>query len=164
MSNDTRHSLAQIPLRWMVRQCLLANTGIRFHADPLRGIELNPALLFRTAPRRCTTRRARPCPTARLREEEDLADALSLAYDQLSLARGRWVLKLLQIRHHMQHTADGQWETKVYTNMGRTRVIPRRETHPVHAHRSVKMRIEGEKPVGRAYAPKAKFDVEPTCM
>ena len=28
--NGTRHTLARIPLRWMIRQCFLANTGIQF--------------------------------------------------------------------------------------------------------------------------------------
>ncbi|KAI0079534.1 hypothetical protein K474DRAFT_1705447 [Panus rudis PR-1116 ss-1] len=44
--NDTRHNLARIPLRWMIRQCFLANTGIRFHATLLRTAGINPDSLY----------------------------------------------------------------------------------------------------------------------
>ncbi|KAI0688127.1 hypothetical protein BC835DRAFT_1408164 [Cytidiella melzeri] len=44
--NDTRHNLARIPLRWMIRQCFLANTGIRFYAELLRSIGIEPASLY----------------------------------------------------------------------------------------------------------------------
>jgi hypothetical protein len=34
--NDERHSLARIPLRWMIRECFKANTGIIFDAHMLK--------------------------------------------------------------------------------------------------------------------------------
>ena len=46
VSNDTPHNLARIPLRWMIRQCFLANTGIRFHTHLLRHVGLDPASLY----------------------------------------------------------------------------------------------------------------------
>ncbi|TDL26426.1 hypothetical protein BD410DRAFT_520489 [Rickenella mellea] len=46
VKNDTRHSLARIPLRWMIRQCFLTNTGIQFEADKLRDIGLRPCALY----------------------------------------------------------------------------------------------------------------------
>ena len=36
MPNDTRHTLARIPLRWMIRECFQANTGIIFDAHALK--------------------------------------------------------------------------------------------------------------------------------
>ena len=45
MSNTSRHNLARIPLRWMIRECFRTNTGIRFHAQLLRNIGLDPATL-----------------------------------------------------------------------------------------------------------------------
>ncbi|GJE95087.1 DUF2235 domain-containing protein [Phanerochaete sordida] len=44
--NDSRHNLARIPLRWMIRQCFLANTGIRFHTELLKNVGLDPAALY----------------------------------------------------------------------------------------------------------------------
>jgi hypothetical protein len=42
VSNKTRYSLARIPLRWMVRECFKAQTGILFYCDKLREIGLHP--------------------------------------------------------------------------------------------------------------------------
>ena len=39
-------SLARIPLRWMIREVFRANTGIRFHTEPLRELGLDPASLW----------------------------------------------------------------------------------------------------------------------
>ncbi|EMD31049.1 hypothetical protein CERSUDRAFT_69622 [Gelatoporia subvermispora B] len=44
--NDSEHNLARIPLRWMIREIFKANVGIRFHADLLRKIGLNPDTLY----------------------------------------------------------------------------------------------------------------------
>ncbi|TCD62865.1 hypothetical protein EIP91_006271 [Steccherinum ochraceum] len=46
VSNDTPHNLARIPLRWMIRQCFLAKTGIRFHSDLIPGVGLDPNALW----------------------------------------------------------------------------------------------------------------------
>ncbi|KAJ7206376.1 hypothetical protein GGX14DRAFT_568347 [Mycena pura] len=45
VANDTRHSLARIPLRWMVRECFKAKTGIMFDAARLLELGLEPATL-----------------------------------------------------------------------------------------------------------------------
>ncbi|PFH47920.1 hypothetical protein AMATHDRAFT_6302 [Amanita thiersii Skay4041] len=46
VANGTRHSLARIPLRWMVRECFKANTGILFKSKALREIGLDPTTLY----------------------------------------------------------------------------------------------------------------------
>ena len=43
--NGMEYSLAYIPLRWMVRECFRAGTGIRFHKDRLEKIGLDPAIM-----------------------------------------------------------------------------------------------------------------------
>ncbi|PSR73063.1 hypothetical protein PHLCEN_2v11085 [Hermanssonia centrifuga] len=44
--NNTPHNLARIPLRWMIRQCFLAKTGIRFHTSLFPNVGLDPATLY----------------------------------------------------------------------------------------------------------------------
>ncbi|KAJ7022588.1 hypothetical protein C8F04DRAFT_1137769 [Mycena alexandri] len=44
--NDTRNSLARIPLRWMIRECFKADTGILFDAGRLQELGLDPATLY----------------------------------------------------------------------------------------------------------------------
>ncbi|KAJ6622512.1 hypothetical protein B0H10DRAFT_2013024 [Mycena sp. CBHHK59/15] len=46
VQNDTRHSLARIPLRWMVRECFKADTGIMFDTERLHELGLDPATLY----------------------------------------------------------------------------------------------------------------------
>lgn len=215
--NDERHTLARIPLRWMVRQCFLTNTGIKFHADLLRKIGMNPDTLYPavkdrpdaiyapvfkslgdhpektgdnterpkreekeakgtdktlrmstlkfssfkvTLPRSWTTpqshksgklrKRARsgrgsalgascsgtstglgdisatvsssvssamiapalPSSKVLTEEEEDLADALSPIYDQLTRKKAWWTLELIPMRHRVQGD-DNNWGTEV---------------------------------------------------
>ncbi|KAJ6487135.1 hypothetical protein C8R47DRAFT_516070 [Mycena vitilis] len=46
VANDTRNSLARIPLRWMIRETFKADTGIIFDAYRLRELGLDPATLY----------------------------------------------------------------------------------------------------------------------
>lgn len=48
--DDTLHSLARIPLRWMIRECFRTRTGIRFHGELLKEIGLDPARLWPATP------------------------------------------------------------------------------------------------------------------
>ncbi|EPQ60078.1 hypothetical protein GLOTRDRAFT_112845 [Gloeophyllum trabeum ATCC 11539] len=67
--NDTPHSLSRIPLRWMVRQCFLARTGILFHGRALRAFGVDPAALYPTV-------QPRP-PALGLRDNTVLCEHLS---------------------------------------------------------------------------------------
>jgi hypothetical protein len=46
VKNGTPHSLARIPLRWMIRECFRANTGIQFYRESLKRVGLNPDTLL----------------------------------------------------------------------------------------------------------------------
>ncbi|KAF8527212.1 hypothetical protein JB92DRAFT_2826294 [Gautieria morchelliformis] len=46
VENSSQHNLAHIPLRWMIRQCFLVNTGICFHAPLLAAIGIEPETLY----------------------------------------------------------------------------------------------------------------------
>lgn len=46
VTNGELPCLARIPLRWMIRECFKAKTGILFHTDGLKGINLDPACLY----------------------------------------------------------------------------------------------------------------------
>lgn len=115
--NGTRNSLARIPLRWMIRQCFLANTGIMFHKSTFPKVGLDPDTLYPIVlPRppmilQDRNKHTIPVPKPLIisddrlavvysdgerfvnEAEEDLADALSPIYDQLSLAKYWWFLE-----------------------------------------------------------------------
>jgi len=165
VSNNTSYSLARIPLRWMIRQCFLLDTGILFHAEMLRLVGMDhrtlyprvhprpPALLqsprASTSSTENTTRSLVPAECEfRSEEEEDLFDAVSKTYDQLQKAKWWWLLEILPQQLQFQDKAD-LWVKKLEVHMGRGRHIPRQSTHGVKIHRTVKMRMEmlGYKPL-----------------
>ncbi|THH20515.1 hypothetical protein EW146_g858 [Bondarzewia mesenterica] len=183
VANDTRHSLARIPLRWMIRQCFLVNSGIQFHRGSFKNIGLDPSSLYplvlpRPPPVFASTRAAgsssassskhTTTPTdatcfdglqstvgALTEEEEDLNDALSPIYDQLKLSKAWWILEFLPLRLKMQKS-DRSWVSTVTINRGRARKIPKPNKAALHVHRTVKIRMESEN-----YVPKAGFNADP---
>ncbi|CAL1708268.1 unnamed protein product [Somion occarium] len=173
--NDTRHNLARIPLRWMIRQCFLTNTGIRFHSSLLKKVGLDsaslypivqprpPALYFtpthNRTPTDATLVGTEDSDKHLTEEEEDLKDALSPVYDQLLLKPFWWILELLPLSQRYQRK-DNTWIEKI--NRGRGRVVPKFTEKDFYVHRSVKIRMDGKGLKGGSYSPKARFSTEPT--
>lgn len=76
VSNTSRHNLARIPLRWMIRQCFLTDTGIRFHSQLLKTIGLNPDSLCNPTYKRPPPLFAEPgSPLLRIEEHEQEREA-----------------------------------------------------------------------------------------
>ena len=124
MLNKTPHSLARIALRWMVRECFKANTGMMFKSSALKEIGMDPSTLYPLV-------KPRPplpslSPTDRIRtkeipirahmhtlateEEEDLQDVLSPKYDQLKIKKGWWVLELIPL--HLRYQNGDLWVSR----------------------------------------------------
>jgi len=125
VKNGTRHALSRIPLRWMIRECFLTQTGIMFKADALREAGLDPSRLYPHVlprPEALLLKQANPDrvgykngavsvvrPGVVLtEEEEDLADALSPINDQLSLSPVWWLLELVPMRQKCMKR-NGTW-------------------------------------------------------
>lgn len=98
-------------------------------------------------------------------EEEELKDALSPAYDQLTIKKAWWALEILPLQLRYQR-GNNQWVTYIGSNMARPRFIPKQAKNGVKVHRSVKLRMEAEyedaRRKGKKYSPRAHFHVEPT--
>jgi uncharacterized protein (DUF2235 family) len=140
VGNGELPCLARIPLRWMIRECFKSKTGILFHIDGLKGVNLDPACLYpevltrppalalNTAiPDQCTIQRIPkkapvvhddddddtqylPPELTQTEEEADLKDALAPIYDQLSLAWRWWLLELVPLKQRYQDTKKGEGE------------------------------------------------------
>ncbi|KAF9259355.1 hypothetical protein L218DRAFT_1003914 [Marasmius fiardii PR-910] len=191
VSNETRNSLARIPLRWMIRQCFLLNTGIMFHREMLRLVGIDPSTLYplvqprpplsSTTINRSTlldpTRQRRPTTSSTLtqnsrvakfledfvnEEEEDVKDALSPLHDMLVKKPGWWILEVIPQRLKYQNEDDYSWMEKMWSNWGRARDVPHK--HGVNVHRSVKIRMEAEAEALKTkekYVPKPKWSFDP---
>ncbi|KAI0312982.1 hypothetical protein OF83DRAFT_1086639 [Amylostereum chailletii] len=167
VSHKERHSLARIPLRWMIRQCFQAKTGILFRKEALEGVglkpkQLHPEVLTRPPPVNVAAAIAtvssatKPSKNEKLsEEEEDLRDVMSPIHDELERRRAWWILELVPFGLKVKE--GDHWGTKHRMNLGRAREIP---VGQVHIHRTVKIRKEAETDVeGRSlpvrYVPRA---------
>ncbi|KAH9480835.1 hypothetical protein JR316_0007437 [Psilocybe cubensis] len=184
VATGVKPNLARIPIRWMIRECFKTNSGIMFHTDGLKGINLDPDMLYPVVrPRPPPLSAGTTGPTAYIKptpkepevaandddyvasdvmaeteEEAELKDALAPIYDQLSLAWGWWILELLPLRHRTQESDDGSWTSWFYWNLGRGRHVPKQKKKGVRVHRSVKIRLDAKYPDGSPYIPKADLN------
>lgn len=183
VANGTPHTLARIPLRWMIRECFKTKTGILFMADGLRDLGLDPASLYpivqprppalpvgqsliQHIPKKISDPQPpggyesipdRLSPKPQTEEEHELVDAMAPIYDQLSLVWWFWwILEILPQRQRYQ-LSDKTWEKRFRWNLGEGRYIPRQKKGVVKVHRSVKMRMEAQYADGTKYDPKASF-------
>ncbi|GJJ14558.1 hypothetical protein Clacol_008823 [Clathrus columnatus] len=181
VGNSSRHNLARIPLRWMIRQCFLTNSGIRFHSDLLRTVGLDPATIYPEVKERPAALYYSPnltAPTANTpteldsskenllsfgyngihptqitsEEEEDLADALCRIYDQLKDAPYWWILELIPMRLRAQNDDTNEWFNNLTINLGRPRKITGQKRHGIKVHRTVKIRMEAGQAVAEGVA------------
>lgn len=161
VSNETRHQLSRIPLRWMIRETFKCNTGILYKAEDLREMGLDVHSLYPMV-------RPRPDPIMSLppslldkydklyhlaitgktdkvppelaeyvsEELEDYFDALSPINDMLKISKAWWILEVWPIREWFQEK-DTTWKRAIKLNLGRYRTI--RERTP-KVHTSVRLR------------------------
>ncbi|KAG6873167.1 hypothetical protein C0995_002016 [Termitomyces sp. Mi166 len=174
--NGTPHTLARIPLRWMIRECFKADTGIMFISESLKTLGLDLASLYPYVQKRppplsgasahielIPNRKAQSLvqvgdPVNVMSEEEhELRDAMSPIYDQLNLSPFWWLLELFPIKHRYQK-GNMSWASHICVNLGRGRFIPKQKKRVIKIHRSVKQRMDAQYPDGKKYKPKALFD------
>ncbi|KAF8594073.1 hypothetical protein BDV93DRAFT_535126 [Ceratobasidium sp. AG-I] len=166
--NETPNNLARIPLRWMIRECFLNNTGILFHSSELDEIGISPASLWPVVkiptppvasdatavegnpPK--TTSKLVPATPVRLGSVVDELDALCPIYDQLSIAKWWWILELLPMKQKYQRH-DKSWQTWFSINFGGPRVIHGQKRFPTYVHRSVQYRMQQQPD----YRPRAEL-------
>ncbi|KAL0562898.1 hypothetical protein V5O48_019180, partial [Marasmius crinis-equi] len=118
VANRTRHSLARIPLRWMIRQCFLLKTGILFHHEMLKCVGMDPE---RLCP--CTRQGSAMTQDSLLsfwtgdfvnEEDEDRQDAIMPIYDRLGKKQTWywWILEVLPHRSRLQQD-DDTWVQRI---------------------------------------------------
>ncbi|KAI6012779.1 hypothetical protein F5J12DRAFT_820655 [Pisolithus orientalis] len=179
VKNGARHSLSRISLRWMIRECFKARTGILFQRSMFQQIGMDPETLYphvlERPPALTNTPTASPV-SCKLEgdssnrdtedtdfsseEQEDLADALSPIHDRLKMTPIWWILEGLPQQLCYQRDKDNAWVTKISVNRGRGRRVPR-QSAGVQVHRTVRIRMEAEG-FPEKYQPKAEVEVEPT--
>ncbi|KAJ7210400.1 hypothetical protein GGX14DRAFT_363421, partial [Mycena pura] len=186
IANDTRYSLTRIPLRWMVRECFKADTGIMFDAARLFELGRDPATLHPAAAHTAGRHRAhrglcmkrpicrahgfvpraalhcepRERPAPGIEEKKDLYDALAPMYDQLSLS---WILEVLPFSFRTQRR-DDTWQTQFrFVLFCRAVAAQKLATSTVKVHRTVQTRLTAQDVNGRGYVNRVHTEPEWVC-
>ncbi|TRM70616.1 hypothetical protein BD626DRAFT_478028 [Schizophyllum amplum] len=176
VANNERYSLARIPLRWMIRQCFLLDTGILFYRDLLPRVGIDAATLYPvvrqrpppvTADRFSTHTRADTDVTMVdetdkfvSEEHEDLRDACARTNDELKRLPAWWLLECIPAKARFQNAKD-EWIRKYQFHMGGGRVIPKRKGECVRVHRTVKTRMAAQGLAEGVYKAKAVWKTDP---
>lgn len=98
--NTTTDSLADIPLRWMVREALNASCALQFDPDALTRANINLDL-----------------EPSQAELELDLADAVEPLHDELKLDPLWWLLEIVPLSYSWQD-AQGVWHREWRYVMG----------------------------------------------
>ncbi|KAG5338934.1 hypothetical protein C0989_005568 [Termitomyces sp. Mn162] len=142
------HSLANISLRWMVREIQQARCGIIFDEKALQRLEI-PRVVFEVD---SVTKVEVPTVREQEAEREDnlnAIDALQPMYDQLKVGNKLWWLLELMPLTYMWQDQDKEWHSKLSMNLGRGRKI--KDANP-NFHETVKLRMDDTR---LKYKPKA---------
>jgi len=141
-------SLANISLRWMVRQCLESKAQILFNPSALKDIGIQPT----------------PIDNAEKIEYEapidhDRNDAVCKLHTPFKGINAWWILELIPMLRHFPPIENGKvvknkkWKGKIQSNLFRGRDIWPKEAS-TNVHSSVKVRMDNSK---KKYEPRAKF-------
>ncbi|EIN12817.1 hypothetical protein PUNSTDRAFT_61007 [Punctularia strigosozonata HHB-11173 SS5] len=142
VSDDTP-ALADIALRWMVREVMAAQCGVLFDSDAMRRMKIPLDGVFAASPRHAPSREL-----ALDREEAGLP-----IHDEMRvfpLAPVWWIAEMIPFRH-MWQDGEGGWHHNSLPNFFKGRRIP--DIQP-NFHISVKERMHN---AALHYKPKAKW-------
>ncbi|KAF7987004.1 hypothetical protein HWV62_91 [Athelia sp. TMB] len=142
----TQQSLAQITLRWMVRQIITSGCGILLNEEAMlrNGVDIPLSPLDGVMS---------PVQAEPGELNKDQADALQPTHDQLKAIPLWWILEVLPTQQVYQD-CDGQWVNKWSIHLGKGRNIPCCDGQGggPKFHVSVKERMEDQ---ALKYTPKA---------
>ncbi|KAJ3867251.1 hypothetical protein EV359DRAFT_78738 [Lentinula novae-zelandiae] len=149
--NSTKQCLSNISLRWMVRQVMESQCGIKFNENALTQLEIRFEPMS-AAPRPSTgdSSSALSGNSQGSWKALDTLDSLQPLHDALVQNPAWWLLEILPMKTRYQD-ADCRWHTSYAWNLGRGREI---YTPKPYFHMTVKYRYDD---VTLAYKPKARW-------
>jgi len=146
VDDGVEYSLANISLRWMVKQVTLSRCGIKFDTAALKRRNIDIPTVILAGPAQQTVERQDVEPQSLPQGP----DVLTPIHDELKTQPLWWILEFIPMRFNWQ-LADKRWTHKWAMNLGRGRQI--RSDPPVF-HESVLERIND---VNLKYKPKARW-------
>lgn len=161
------HSLADITLRWMVREVMAdSDCGIQFDTEMMSNLgvcpDFPPELYFSeslheanasTHSPQAKGTEIQPRPSARDRASDGFA-AFSTIHDEMVRTRLWWILEVIPMAFAWQDKDSG-WHKKRELHLGRGRYC--NDTVPLLFHETVRMRM---KDASLKYKPRMKYEPE----
>jgi len=175
VKNSIKISLARIPLRWMIRECFKMHSGLLFHLDQLKSVNLDPKTLDPTV-----LRRPEALPLIMLPPEDMYIKSMK-SEERVSGPFARFFARFKKVPVKDSHSGDVDSEeladlkdslAPIYDELklnpfwwivecihhGVGRKIPMYQGNDgdfekVHVHRSVKTRMEAANGNGHHYSP-----------
>ncbi|KAI9444639.1 hypothetical protein H4582DRAFT_2094508 [Lactarius indigo] len=150
--NSEPHSLANIPLRWMLQEIIRADCGIMFDLDAFArwdipitiGRDLYPSISLAT-----NQAGGSGADAGGPENQADLLDVVQPTHDQLKAVPAWWFLEIIPTSYTYQNIKS-KWVTHWSFHLGRGRYVP---PNPLF-HESVKIRMQDPK---LKYKPRARY-------
>lgn len=152
-NNDNQSTLADISLRWMVREVVASQCGIQFDSSMMEKydvhVDLSPELYYspslaagnsKTSNTTAKSSAAQPEPSSQ-DQTTDKVDATMPEIDELTqmpLAALWWILEIIPFPFSWQDE-QGQWHTRWKLHMGEGRYM--NHTSPLYFHETVRIRM-----------------------
>ncbi|KAL0961461.1 hypothetical protein HGRIS_006406 [Hohenbuehelia grisea] len=142
VTDDVTSSVANIPLRWMVREVILSQCGIQFEVAALQRLAI--PYVFPTL------QLSSDGTVHKVGNEQPIADAMQPIHDALKSNPFWWLLEIIPL-HYTWQDAQGVWHRTFSFNFGKGRDI--RDEKP-NFHSTVKVRMAD---ASLKYKPRAKW-------
>lgn len=138
MDNTVLNNLADIPLRWMVREVVVSQCGIQFDAAMMETMNVHVNLpapdFFRPT---SITLDPAPHPSDKDAATDKLDSTMPL-HDELRIEPIWWILELVPLPFTWQDAA-GVWHSKWRLHLGKGRYV--NHTGPLLFHETVRTRM-----------------------
>lgn len=148
--NTKPHSLANIPLRWMMQEIVRANCGILFDYDAFTQWDIPTTIGQEDSPTiSLATNQASGSGGPVTENQADAVDDVQPMHDQLKAIPLWWLLEIIPTSYTYQNLKN-KWVTKWSFHLGRGRYVPPKPLF----HETVKERMQDPK---LKYKPKARY-------
>ncbi|KAH8114493.1 hypothetical protein DFH11DRAFT_1594792 [Phellopilus nigrolimitatus] len=141
VKNNVSSSLADIPLRWMIREVAASQCGIQFDAAMMARLNVHvclPAPIY-FAPATSAVNGEDPGPQPSAKDAtSDATDAQQPLHNELRAKPLWWILEVIPLPFTWQDAA-GAWHERWEFHMGRGRYV--NTSGPLLFHETVKMRM-----------------------
>ncbi|CAE6482247.1 unnamed protein product [Rhizoctonia solani] len=159
VSDTEEYQLSNVSLRWIIRQIISSQCGIKFDAGALKALHISPATVsFGMNPSDSRYSSPSDVNLVSAAQKQEMGDALAKIHDNV-LKPAWWPLELVPL-FHISKDRNGDKHIKIRPNLFRGR-RPHTSNGKIKVHRTVQYRMSNSSPDKYEYkAHIAEEDIE----